>query len=233
MNTDTPIEFGKYWTKSERKKSIMADFMLWPPTLEQLKDRGIPEHEYASILNNYGPKLEYIINGCKWLNSFNCSRIIDVGCGSNQFKGIVQNVVGIDKFNESADIVGDIETVPFSNHAFDGAIILGSIQFIDKQTVLDNFSTVMKWMKPGSPIWFKYRQHHADASGFPRFVHNKRKQGHTNTFNYPWSHDDIEHIKIKYKLTDIGDPWKEYNYNRELGENTHKSTWHKFIKDPK
>ena len=42
------------------------------------------------------------------INKLNPKKVLDVGCGYNQFKPRIANLVGIDKFNNSADYMVDI-----------------------------------------------------------------------------------------------------------------------------
>jgi hypothetical protein len=54
--------------------------------------------------------------------------VLDVGCGSNPFKGKIENLVGIDPANPAADIQTTLEDYQ-PERQFDVALCLGSINF--------------------------------------------------------------------------------------------------------
>jgi cyclopropane fatty-acyl-phospholipid synthase-like methyltransferase len=65
------------------------------------------------------------------------SRVIDIGCGNNEFKPLIPGLVGIDIVNTCADIIIDFDEF-ITDEKFDVALCLGSIQYgtisdIDRQ----------------------------------------------------------------------------------------------------
>ena len=55
--------------------------------------------------------------------------VIDIGCGYNEFKGKIKNLIGIDPYNDRADI--DVHTLDYKpDIQFDVAICLGSINLV-------------------------------------------------------------------------------------------------------
>lgn len=68
------------------------------------------------------------------INKLSPRKVLDVGCGYNQFKGRIPNLVGIDPFNNCADFMVDILdfNVP---EKFDAMICFGSINFGDSNDV--------------------------------------------------------------------------------------------------
>ena len=42
------------------------------------------------------------------INKLNPRKVLDVGCGYNQFKGRINNLIGIDPYNNCADYQVDI-----------------------------------------------------------------------------------------------------------------------------
>ena len=68
-----------------------------------------------------------------YVNSKKPSSVLDVGCGYNKLKGKINNLIGIDPFNDAADIKVSIED--YSTVPFDIALCLGSINFGDEKTI--------------------------------------------------------------------------------------------------
>ena len=62
------------------------------------------------------------------INSLKPSRVLDVGCGYNEFKGKIDNLLGIDPYNKKADI--QVSILNFSTEElFDVILAMGSINF--------------------------------------------------------------------------------------------------------
>ena len=81
-------------------------------------------------------------------------KVIDVGCGTNPFKGIIPNLVGIDPAFDQADYKMSIEDFD-TNERFDVAFCLGSINFGDKETIERQIKKVVGWLKPNARIYWR------------------------------------------------------------------------------
>ena len=81
-------------------------------------------------------------------------RVIDIGCGFNEFKPIIENLVGIDIVNPKADVVVDLEHYE-TDELFDVAICLGSIQYGDDDDMTRQIGKVAKILKPSSRIYWR------------------------------------------------------------------------------
>ena len=68
-----------------------------------------------------------------YVNSKNPSSVLDVGCGYNKLKSKIKNLIGIDPFNDAADIKVSIED--YNSAPYDMALCLGSINFGDEKTI--------------------------------------------------------------------------------------------------
>ena len=62
--------------------------------------------------------------------------VLDVGCGFNEFKSRILNLTGLDPAYDRADIKSSIEEYS-PPHKFDVALCLGSINFGDKLTIMN------------------------------------------------------------------------------------------------
>ena len=121
-----------------------------------------------------------------YINNQKPSSVLDIGCGYNRFKGKINNLVGIDPYNDAADIkvsIEDYNTVPY-----DIVMCLGSINFGDEKTIdnqLEKIHTVFRReaifrVNPGIPHdWADY----GDITW------------------YPWSVDKINNIASRFNYT--------------------------------
>lgn len=104
--------------------------------------------------------------------------VLDVGCGFNEFKSRIPNLVGIDPANERADFKIPIEH--FRNDIkFDVAFCLGSINFGSQSTILNQISCVVDCLKPQSRIYWRCN---------PGLKDHKNHACESIEF-YPWSMD--------------------------------------------
>jgi len=62
------------------------------------------------------------------INALKPQRVLDIGCGYNEFKGKINNLTGIDPYNKKADVcLSILEYEP--KHSYNVVISLGSINF--------------------------------------------------------------------------------------------------------
>lgn len=80
--------------------------------------------------------------------------VLDVGCGTNPFKGKIKNLVGIDPAFDESDHKVTIEDFK-SNQKFDVAFCLGSINFGNKNTIITQISSIVNQLQPNSRIYWR------------------------------------------------------------------------------
>ena len=68
-----------------------------------------------------------------YVNNQKPSSVLDIGCGYNRFKNKIDNLIGIDPYNDCADIKVSIED--YNTAPFDMVLCLGSINFGDEKTI--------------------------------------------------------------------------------------------------
>ena len=132
-----------------------------------------------------------------YVNAQKPSSVLDVGCGYNRFKGKIKNLVGIDPYNDAADIKVSVEN--YISAPFEIALCLGSINFGDVDHQLEKLHTL--WRKeaifrvnPGIPhAWADY----GDVEW------------------YPWSLDKIYNIAERYDY-EVKQMEKEYTVQGDL-----------------
>lgn len=87
--------------------------------------------------------------------------VIDVGCGFNEFKLYIPNLIGIDPANKNADLITSIEEYK-SDQLFDVAFCLGSINFGSEETILHQIECVINLLKPNCRIFWRCNPGYAD-----------------------------------------------------------------------
>lgn len=105
------------------------------------------------------------------VNAMNPEAVIDVGCGYNEFRGKIKNLVGIDPYNSKADIKASIEDY-VADKEYDVAICLGSINFGSSERIIREMTKVVSIVKPGGKLYFRVNpgeQHEAPESRWINF----------------------------------------------------------------
>jgi SAM-dependent methyltransferase len=120
------------------------------------------------------------------VNKLNPERVLDVGCGYHPFKGRINNIVGIDPYNDAADYEVDILDYRV-NHQYDVIIALGSINFNSQDEIEQRFAHCVDLLKPGSKFFLRANP------GIPH------KAGpYVDIF--PWTFEIVSHFAEKYNL---------------------------------
>jgi hypothetical protein len=101
-----------------------------------------------------------------------CPRaVIDVGCGYNEFKGKIHNLIGIDPWNHRADIqTSVVNFIP--EEKYDVAICLGSINFGSTDKIVNEMTAVTNLLGEGGLMYFRVNpgeQHAAPESKWINF----------------------------------------------------------------
>jgi hypothetical protein len=109
--------------------------------------------------------------------------VLDVGCGFNEFKPRILNLTGIDPANDRADYKVSIEEYS-PPHKFDVAFCLGSINFGDKLTIMNQIACVINCLNPTARIYWRCNPGLADHGN----------AACKDIDFYPWSID--EHVKL-------------------------------------
>lgn len=83
--------------------------------------------------------------------------VIDVGCGLNQFRSVIPNLIGVDPAFDQADHKMTIQQFAawWQGHQFDVALCLGSINFGTVDDILGNIRSVRAVMRPLHRIYWR------------------------------------------------------------------------------
>jgi hypothetical protein len=88
------------------------------------------------------------------VNNLNPKNVIDIGCGYNEFKGKIKNLVGIDPYNDKADV--SVHTLDYKPDVeYDVAICLGSINFGSSDKILSELQAVVNMVKDNGLLYFR------------------------------------------------------------------------------
>lgn len=89
------------------------------------------------------------------VNEKNPSKVLDYGCGYNQFKNKIRGLIGIDPYNESADYMVDIFEFIDEPESFDAILVLGSLNFNSQNDLELRMKKLVTFLKPGGYMYFR------------------------------------------------------------------------------
>ena len=120
------------------------------------------------------------------VNAMNPTAVIDIGCGYNEFRGKIQNLIGIDPYNHRADVKATVLEYQVTDIKYDVAICLGSINFGSSDKIIKELTAAVNLVKDGGVLYFRVnpgQQHTAPESQWinfydwdPVFISNMAKQ---------------------------------------------------------
>jgi hypothetical protein len=118
------------------------------------------------------------------INKLNPRSVLDVGCGYHPFKGRINNIVGIDPYNNCADYMVDILDYVGSH---DVIMALGSINFNSQDEIESRFKKCVDLLDVGGKFYLRAN---------PGITH---KTGpYVDIF--PWSFATVKYFADKYNL---------------------------------
>jgi SAM-dependent methyltransferase len=89
------------------------------------------------------------------INKLNPEKVLDVGCGYHPFKGRINNIIGIDPYNNCADYEVDILDYKVKPESHDVIIALGSINFNSRDEIQARFAHCVSLLKPGGKFFLR------------------------------------------------------------------------------
>ena len=121
------------------------------------------------------------------VNKLDPQLVLDVGCGYHPFKGRIQNIVGIDPYNDQADYEVDILEYRVTPESHDVIIALGSINFNSRDEIEQRFAHCVSLLKSGGKFYLRAN---------PGVTH---KAGpYVDIF--PWTFEIVKELEQKYNL---------------------------------
>ena len=176
------------------RHAVIANFDVDLPAIEFTNINDICKQVDAAVLERYFSKVwqpktkSYKYSGLAIIdevNSLRPRRVADIGCGYNEFKGKIDNLIGIDPYNTRADICSDIINYTPSEK-FDVVICLGSINFGTVDKIYNELKHAVEITHKNGLLFFRVNpgeQHTAVESRWidffkwtPGFIINTAKQ---------------------------------------------------------
>ena len=88
------------------------------------------------------------------VNNLKPRAVLDVGCGYNELKGKINNLIGIDPYNDNADIkVGTLQYR--TDQLFDVIMCLGSVNFGSRDKIIAEVSRCVSLLAEGGTMFFR------------------------------------------------------------------------------
>ena len=88
------------------------------------------------------------------VNSLKPRAVLDVGCGYNEFRGKINNLIGIDPYNNKADLtVGTLEYK--TDQKFDVILCLGSVNFGSRDKIIAEVGRCVGLLANGGTMFFR------------------------------------------------------------------------------
>ena len=184
----TPARYRKFKDAIENELNLSCDFAgSLSEVTAQLSERYIKRF-FGEI---WKPRTdEFTYTGWQLVdevNKLNPQLVLDVGCGYHPFKGRIQNIVGIDPYNNLADYQVDILEYQVKSESHDVVIALGSINFNSKDEVETRFSHCVDLLQKGGRFYLRANP------GIPH------KNGPFVEI-FPWSFAVVNEFAEKYNL---------------------------------
>jgi len=88
------------------------------------------------------------------VNSLKPRAVLDVGCGYNEFKGKIDNLIGIDPYNDRADL--QVSTLEYkTDQRFDVIMCLGSVNFGSRDKIIAEVLRCVNLLAEGGTMFFR------------------------------------------------------------------------------
>ena len=134
----TPARYKKFKDAMEKELQLPCDYVGTVKDITHELSEKYIDRFFGEIWKPRTNEYDYTGWGLvEEVNQLNPRSVLDVGCGYHPFKGRINNLVGIDPYNNCADYMVDILDYVGSH---DVIIALGSINFNSKDEIEARFS---------------------------------------------------------------------------------------------
>ena len=152
----TPARYRKFKDAVEAELSLPCDYV---GTVRGIVDDLSERYILRFFSEIWKPRTgDYEHTGwelAEEINKLNPERVLDVGCGYHPFKGRIQNLIGIDPYNNCADYEVDILDYKVKPESHDVIIALGSINFNSRDEIESRFAHCVSLLKPGGRFFLR------------------------------------------------------------------------------
>jgi hypothetical protein len=185
----TPARYSKFKDAVEAELSLPCDYI---GTVRSIVDDLSERYILRFFSEIWKPRTgDYEHTGWELVdevNKLNPEKVLDVGCGYHPFKGRINNLIGIDPYNNCADYEVDILEYKVKLESHDVILALGSINFNSKDEIESRFSHCVDLLRKGGKFYLRAN---------PGITH---KTGpYVEIFN--WTFEVVNEFAEKYNLT--------------------------------
>ena len=184
----TPARYRKFKDAVEAELSLPCDYV---GTVRSIVDDLSERYILRFFSEIWKPRTgDYEHTGWELadeVNKLNPEKVLDVGCGYHPFKGRINNLIGIDPYNNCADYEVDILEYKVKPESHDVIIALGSINFNSRDEIEARFSHCVDLLKKGGKFFLRANP------GIPH------KTGPYVEI-FPWTFEVVNEFAEKYNL---------------------------------
>ena len=152
----TPARYRKFKDAVEAELSLACDYV---GTLRSIVDDLSERYILRFFSEIWKPRTgDYEHTGWELadeINKLNPQKVLDVGCGYHPFKGRINNLIGIDPYNNCADYEVDILDYKVRPESHDVIMALGSINFNSRDDIQARFAHCVSLLKPGGKFYLR------------------------------------------------------------------------------
>lgn len=152
----TPARFKKFKEKVENTLGVESEFVGTVKQVVAELDRKYLSWFFGEVWRPHTEKYQY--TGWPLVDTVNKHKpnaVLDVGCGYNQFKERIPNLIGIDPYNNMSDYQVDILEYANVDEHFDAIIALGSINFNSREDIRLRLANCVKLLNKGGKMFFR------------------------------------------------------------------------------
>ena len=155
----TSVKFEKFKEDILETLSLKSVKIRWEGTIESVVDQLDIKYSTMFFGEIWKPTTEkYSYTGWALVDEvkkLNPKAVLDVGCGYNQFKERIPNLIGIDPYNNMSDYQVDILEYANVDEHFDAIIALGSINFNSREDIRLRLANCVKLLNKGGKMFFR------------------------------------------------------------------------------
>lgn len=152
----TPARYEKFKVKIEQTLDLSCEFIGSIKEITNDLDIRYSNRFFGQIWKPHTEDYSYTgWNLVEEVNKLNPKKVLDVGCGYNQFKDRIKNLTGIDPYNNCADYQVDILEFAAVKESFDVIMALGSINFNSREDIELRLANCVKLLSPKGKMFFR------------------------------------------------------------------------------
>jgi SAM-dependent methyltransferase len=152
----TPARYRKFADSMNKELQLDFDYTGTVKTVVDELDRQYLRRFFGEI---WKPRTgDYQWTGWQLVDEIkkhNPASVLDVGCGYNQFKERLPNLIGIDPYNDCADYMVDILDYRVPGEQHNAIMALGSINFNSREDIEERFAHCVSMLAPGGRFYIR------------------------------------------------------------------------------